>query len=164
MYKFLTKHGTLAAFGLGLLCTVAFLASALSGLSADGYDAGTDLVGLGKEKIPAMGYFDLGMSLTLALLVICVVALFAFMILDIFKFPKATLKGLLGFAGLIIVFFIFKSISKVEVGPLWTRLANDFAVTEGVSKTISGGIWTTLLLMAAAAVVMVVSEIRNFFK
>ncbi|MBK8389194.1 MAG: hypothetical protein IPL23_07885 [Saprospiraceae bacterium] len=164
MYKFLTKHGTAAAFGLGLVCTIAFMASALAGLGADGYDASTDLVGLGKDKIPAMQYFDLGLYLTLALLVVCVIALFAFMILDIFKFPKSSVKGLLGFGVLVIIFFVLKSISKVEIGPIWTKLANDFAVTEGVSKTISGGIWTTLLLMATAAIVMVVSEIRNFFK
>ena len=72
------------------MCTIAIMASALAGLGADGYDASTDLVGLGKEKIPAMQYFDLGLYLTLALLVVCVIALFAFMILDIFKFPKSS--------------------------------------------------------------------------
>lgn len=164
MYKLLTKHGTAAAFGLGLVCTIAFMAAALAGLGADGYDASTDLVGLGKDKIPTMTYFDLGLNLTILLLIVCVLVLIIFMIVDIFKFPKSSIKGLLGFGVLVIIFFILKSISKVEVGPIWTKLANEFAVTDGISKTISGGIWTTLLLMAAAAIVMVVSEIRNFFK
>lgn len=163
MYKFLTKNGTFAAFSVGLLVTLAFLISAITGLSSDGFDAGTDLTTM-KDKFSTMGYFNVGLYLTIALLVICIATLVIFMIVDIFKFPKETIKGIIGFVALIVIFFIIKSIAKVEEGPLWTRLASDFNITDGVSKTISAGIWITVLLMAAAALTMIISELRNFFK
>lgn len=163
MYKFLTKNGTFVAFGIGVLITVAFLVGAIFGLKADGFDAGTDLTTM-KDKFSDMGYFNIGLYLTLALLVACVVALIVFMIVDVFKFPKQTIKGIIGFVGLIIVFFIIKSVAKVEVGPLWTRLSADFNITDGVSKTISAGIWITIILLVGATLTMIVSELRNFFK
>ena len=163
MYKFLTKNGTLLAFGVGVLVTIAFLVSALSGLGADGYDAGTDLTTM-KDKFSTMGYFNLGLYLTLVLLVACIAVLVIFMVVDIFKFPKQMLKGMIGFAALIAVFFILKATVQAETGPLWSRLANDFNITEGTSKTISAGIWITVLLMAGATLTMIISEFRNFFK
>ena len=165
MYKFLTNHGTFAAFGIGVVLTLAFLVSAITGLGADGYDAGTDLVGLGKEKIPGMGYFNVGLYLTLALLGATILALLVFMVVDVFKFPKATIKGLIGFAALVVIFFVLRAVAKVEVGPMWDRFASsEFNITDGISKTITAGIWVTLLLMASAALIMIVAEVRNFFK
>lgn len=163
MYKFLTKNGTFLAFGVGVIVTIAFLVSAMSGLSADGYDAGTDLTAM-KDKFTTMGYFNLGLYLTIVLLVICIAVLVVFMVVDIFKFPKEMIKGMIGFAALIVVFLILNATVKAETGPLWTRLSTEFGITEGISKTISAGIWITIILMAAAALTMIISEFRNFFK
>ncbi|MCB0646833.1 MAG: hypothetical protein KDC49_09220 [Saprospiraceae bacterium] len=163
MYKFLTKNGTFVAFGVGVLVTLAFIISAITGLKADGYDAGTDLTTM-KDKFEGMGYFNIGLYLTLFLLAVCVIALLLFMVVDVFKFPKQTLKGIIGFVALIVIFFIIKAVAKVEVGPLWSRLSEDFSVTDGISKTISAGIWITILLLAGATLTMILSELRNFFK
>lgn len=163
MYKFLTKNGTFVAFGVGVLVTLAFIISAVTGLKADGYDAGTDLTTM-KDKFADMGYFNIGLYLTLFLLVVCIVALVLFMIVDVFKFPKQTVKGIIGFVALVAIFFIIKAVAQVETGPLWSRLAGEFNITDGVSKTISAGIWTTILLLVGATLTMILSELRNFFK
>lgn len=164
MYNFLTKHGTLAAFLLGIVIIVIFLASAMSGLSGAGYDSGTNLMDMGREKIQGMNFFDLGLQLTIFLLIAAVVITLVFMVLDVFKFPKEMIKGLLGFAAVIAIYAILMATVPFETGGKWDKLYNTFAITEGTSSFISAGIWTTLILMGGATLLVIAAEVRNFFK
>jgi hypothetical protein len=164
MYNFLTKHGTLAAFLLGIVIIVAFLGSAISGLGSAGYDSGTNLMEMGRDKIQEMNFFNLGLQLTIFLLIAAVAITLVFMVVDVFKFPKQTVKGIIGFVVLVVIFMILKSTAVFETGPKWDKLYNTFSITEGVSSFISAGIWTTLLLMGAATLLVIGAEIRNFFK
>lgn len=164
MYNFLTKHGTLAAFLLGIVVIIAFLGSAIGGLGSAGFDSGTNLMEMGREKIQTMTYFDLGLQLTIFLLIITVAISLVFMVVDIFKFPKQTIKGIIGFVVLVILFMVLKSTATFETGGKWDKLFSNFNITEGVSSFISAGIWTTVFLMAAATLLVIGAEIRNFFK
>jgi len=164
MYNFLTKHGTLAAFLLGIVIIVAFLGSAISGLGSAGYDSGTNLMEMGRDKIQEMNFFNLGLQLTIFLLIAAVAITLVFMVVDVFKFPKQTVKGIIGFVVLIVIFMILKSTATFETGGKWDKLYNTFAITEGVSSFISAGIWTTLILMGGATLLVIGAEIRNFFK
>jgi len=164
MYNFLTKHGTLAAFLLGIVIIVAFLGSAISGLGSAGYDSGTNLMEMGRDKIQEMNFFNLGLQLTIFLLIAAVAITLVFMVVDVFKFPKQTVKGIIGFVALIVIFMILKSTATFETGGKWDKLYNTFAITEGVSSFISAGIWTTLILMGGATLLVIGAEIRNFFK
>jgi hypothetical protein len=162
MYNFLTKNGQTLAFLVGLISVVIFLVTSVSGLNSAGL-AGADLSSM-KEEIPTMDFFNIGISITLFLLIACIALLLIFILVDIGKFPKQMGKALLAVAGLVVVFIAFRATSVAETGGVWDKLANEFSVTEGASKTISGGIKTTGLLALGAIGIMVVAEIRNFFK
>ncbi|HMP28856.1 MAG TPA: hypothetical protein PKD85_04610 [Saprospiraceae bacterium] len=162
MYNFLTKNGQTLAFAVGLVSVVIFLVTAVSGVNSAGL-AGADLSQM-KEEIPTMNFFNIGLSITIFLLLACFALLLLFILVDIGKFPKQMGRALLAVGVLVIAFIALRATSAVETGGVWDRLANDFSVTEGASKTISGGIKTTGLLAFGAIAIMVVSEIRNFFK
>ncbi len=164
MYDFLVKRGTTVSFIVGLLVIVIFLGSALSGLGAAGYDMSTDLVAQGKEAMKDMNFFNAGLKLTLALIFIAVIAMLVFGLVGLAKFPKAGMKSIATFAGLIIVFFILKGIAPEDSTAKMVELKERFSVSDGTSGMIGGGIMTTLCLIGFAAVSMIVFEIRNAFK
>ena len=60
MYNFFAKNGTTVAMLTALAVTLIFIISAVTGMSSDGYAVGTDLAGMGKEKVAQMGNIDLG--------------------------------------------------------------------------------------------------------
>jgi hypothetical protein len=156
MYKILTKHGQLAAFGLGLLVIVIFLVSVFSGI--DGFNA------LSKEDQYTSTIFDIGLRLTVILLVICTVIALLFALYQTVTHPKAALKGIIALVVLVIIFVVLYSMSVAETtGPV-AESVQEFGLTENQSKLVSAGIKATLLLGGLAIAAFVVSEVRNLFK
>lgn len=164
MYEFLLKKGQTVAFLAGLVITVIFIGTAISGINGAGL-AGADLSQM-KEEIPGMNYFNFGIGATIALILICFGLLVLFLLVDIGKFPKQMGKSLLAVVGLVAVFAALTATSTVETGGVWDRLMNnpEMAFTSGVSKFVSGGLKTTGLLVVVAVGIMIFSEIRNSFK
>ena len=156
MYKTLTKNGQLFAFGLGLLLTIAFLGSIFSGLDT--------FNGLSKEARYETGIFDLGIYAVAILTLICFLAMLFFGAFQVVTNLKDSMKGLIGFAVLLIIFGIAYSTATIESGPFWDPILKEFEVTPGASKFITGAIWTCLFMIGVAVVTFVLSEIRNFFK
>jgi len=156
MYKTLTKNGQLFAFGLGLLLTIAFLGSVFSGLDT--------FNGLSKEAQYETGIFDLGIYAVTILTGLCFLAMLGFGLFQVATNLKDSLKGLIGFAVLLIIFGIAYSTATIESGPFWDPILKEFEVTDGASKFITGAIWTCLFMIGVAVVTFVLSEIRNFFK
>ena len=164
MYDFLVKKGTTVAFLVGLLAIAIFLGTALSGLSSAGYDIGADLVAQGKEAVSKMDFFNTGIGLTLGLIGLAVLSMIVFGIIGLIKFPKAGVKAIATFAGLIILFFILKAVAPDSGSEKMIELREKFNITDNVNGFIGGGILTTLCLIGFAALSMVVFEIRNAFK
>lgn len=156
MYKLLTKHGQLAAFGLGLLVIIIFMVSVMSGI--EGFDA------LSKEDQYQSTIFDMGLKLTLVLLVICAVAAVLFAIYQMITNPKAALKGLVALVVLVIIFGVLYSMSVAETSGPVADAVEEFGLTENQSKMVSAGIKSTLLLGGVAVAAFIISEIRNLFK
>jgi len=123
MYKFLTKNGQLLAILLGVAVVAIFLITVFTGLDGAGYSVGDDLNQIMKDapegEKPAFDFFNLGLGLTIGLIVIAFIAALIF--------------------------------------GLWQ-------LSDNVSKLISGGIWTTLMLLGGAFAIMILSEVRNLFK
>lgn len=164
MYKLLTKHGQTGALLVGIAVTAIFLITVLSGLSAAGYDMGTDLNDLDDETIAAIGFFDVGLALTMILAVIAIVlAFFVFGIWDLIKYPKSAIKFLIGFVVLLIVFYVIYASANPEVVGFEDKMMEN-KITEGISKFISAGVWTAIGLCAIAFVGMLLSEVVNAFK
>ncbi len=166
MYNFLTKNGQLVALGLGILVIVIFFGSVISGFNSnDAIDMSTDLMNLDPEARSAIGFFNPGLGATVGLVILAaVLALVVFGIINIIKFPKQAMKFGIGLVVLAIIFFALYSTSSVESGGKLGMLHEREGITDNVSKSISGGLKTTVGLAIAAFVIMVISEIRNIFK
>ena len=164
MYKLLTKYGQTGALLLGIAVTAIFLITVMSGLSSSGYDMGTDLNALDDEAKASIGFFNPGLWLTIILAVIAVVLAFVvFGIWDLIKYPKSAIKFLIGFVVLLVIFFVLYASANPEVVGFEDKMMqND--ITDGISKFISAGIWTTIGLLTVAFLAMILSEIRNAFK
>lgn len=156
MYKTLTKHGQLLAFGIGLLVIVLFVGSVLSGV--DGFNA------LSKEDQLNTTIFDIGIIMTLVLLVICAVIAVLFALYQMATNPKGALKGIVAMLVLAVLFGILYSTAVAETtGPIG-KAVEEFGLTEGQSKLVSAGIRSTLILGGLAVAAFVISEVRNLFK
>lgn len=164
MYKFFAKNGTTVAMLAGVFVTLVFLIAAVSGMAADGYAVGTDLAGMGKEKVAQMGYFDIGLILTILLLAISIVLLVIFGIWTIMKFPKS-LKSTLIFSGLLFGLFLvlYFTATKETTGKLG-HVIQEFKISDSVNNFISAGLWSMIILCFGALLTMVGMEIRNMFK
>lgn len=156
MYKFLTKHGTGAAFGLGLLVTVVGLVVILTGY--DAYTALTD------DEQKQTGIFNAALYGTLLLLVVCVIAVILFGAVQLASSPKAAIRFLVAIGGIVLLGFLFYSLSEVETTGKVAEFIERGDLSAGVSKILNGALWTTLALAGVAVLGIVVSEVRNLFK
>ncbi len=164
MYKFFAKNGTTVAMLAGVLVTVIFLVSAILGMSGDGYAVGTDLAGMGKEKVAQMGYFDIGLMLTILLLVISLILLVFFGAVTLMKFPKS-LKSTLVFSGLLLgLFFAFYFTATKETAGKLGHALQEFQISDSVNSFVTAGLWSMIILCIGALVIMVGMEVRNMFK
>ena len=156
MYKILTKHGQLAAFGIGLLIIVLFIGSVFSGV--EGFNA------LSKEDQLNTTIFDIGLKMTIVLLVVCALVAILFALYQTATNPKAALKGIIAMVVLVIIFGALYSTATAETtGPIGNAV-EEFGLTENQSKIVSAGIRSTLILGGLAVAAFVISEIRNLFK
>ncbi|MEM9549498.1 MAG: hypothetical protein AAGA77_26240 [Bacteroidota bacterium] len=165
MYKFLTKNGQSLALALGVLVIAIFLISIYSGFSSAGYDMSTDLNKLSDAEQAKIGFFDAGIGITVAMIIIAfALAFVVFGIFDLIKFPKNAIKFAIGVIGLGIIFFALYSTSSFDTAGRMEMLNEKFAITESISKFISGGIKTTLGLLGFSAIAVVAGELWALFK
>jgi len=166
MYKFLTKNGQLLAILLGVAVVAIFLITVFTGLDGAGYSVGDDLNQIMKDapegEKPAFDFFNLGLGLTIGLIVIAFIAALIFGLWQLITSPKQSLKGILAVVAIAAIFFAFYSTGVAEVAK--EGLLDKHGVSDNVSKLISGGIWTTLMLLGGAFAIMILSEVRNLFK
>ena len=156
MYTFLTKYGQLVSLGIGVLIIVAFYLTAVSSLP-EGFD--------NMERVDqfatAGNAFNIGLAGAIALLVVAAAAWLLFSIFQVIKNPKGSIKSIIGFGALLVLFFVLYAMADGDVSsPLYEK----FGITPTQSKLISAGLSTTYIALGAALLAFVFSEVRNFFK
>ena len=142
------------------MITLIFLFNVLGGI--DSFNA----LGDSEERFET-GIFNFGLWMPIVLIIICVVAILLFGVLGIASSPKASLRGLIGFGLLVLIFIVAYSMSSGEASGRIAELVKrpDFSdVTPGVLKYIGGAITTTGILALIAVVAFAFSELRNLFK
>ena len=100
MYKFLTKHGTALAFGLGVLVSAIGILTILGGL--DGYNM------LPEDQQGTTHIFDFAIGGGITLVIICFAAAILFGVYQIVTNPKGAIQSILGLVviiGLLLVFY-----------------------------------------------------------
>ncbi len=156
MYRALTKYGQLMAFAVAAIVVLVFLVQVFGGL--DTYS------GLAKEDQGSTTIFDMGLKMTIGLLVICAVIAVLWALYHMITDPKGAVKGIVALVVLGALFFALYSSSEAESAGIVGKAAETFDVSENSSKIISAGLKSTLILAGLAVAAFVVSEIRNFFK
>ncbi|TXB63310.1 hypothetical protein [Phaeodactylibacter luteus] len=161
MYKFLTKNGQTLAFGLGVVITAIFLISVVSNMG--------EFTAMAEEKQAETTIFDFGLYGAIALSIVAAIAMVLFGLVQVATSFKSSMKGILGFVALLVIFFVSYSMTDTNVSPYIQGAIDKFeqggaVFTEGNLKFISGGISTTVILVILAAAAFVISEISNLFK
>jgi len=165
MYQLLSKKGQLFAIGLGVLVVVIFLGSVFSGLSSSGYTVGDDLNAIMKANPDqSFSFFDIGLQLTVGLIIIGLVAAVLFGLYQLVSAPKQSIKGIIGIAVIAILFFALYSSAGTDADSVIGPILQKFSVSDNISKLISGGIMTTLILGGLCVASMVLFEVYNLFK
>lgn len=157
MYQFLTKYGQMAAFGLGLLITLLFLFIAISGL--DSYNALPD----GEEGKTTI--FNFGLYAVIGLIFIGIALSLIFGVIYLATHPQAAIRfGIMIGALLIIAFGLYFVSSAETTGKIAELAEQNFNSSETISKMISAGLYTVLILSGLAVLSLIVGEARNIFK
>lgn len=156
MYQLLNKYGQTAAFGLGVLITVIFFLQITAGIET--------FEGLGKEEQFQTGIFSTGLYAAIGLTVLCIAAIILFGIYYIATNPKSSIKGILPFLAIVVVFIISYATAVPATEGQMAALAERFELTDSQENFITAGLTTTGVLFLIATVSFVFFEIRNFFK
>lgn len=164
MYQYLTKNGQVIALVVGLVVVAAFMISAVTGLNSSGISYSTNLNDLDKEVVNEITAFNLGLALTLVLVILAALSWLVFGIWGFVRNPQKSMKAAIPFVILVVLFLILYSVSQPEKsGPIFETI-QEFEISDGASKYISGALWTTLMLAGIAILSLVYSEIRNVLK
>ncbi len=158
-YKFLAKHGPTLAFALVVVCVVISLIPILSGVSAF-----SEVPTERQASSPEGGIFLAGLYISVALLVIAVLFAIVLSILNVASNPKASARALISFGIVIVAFLALYAISDAKgTGSLANTIQN-FAVSDGVSKMIGGGLMLSVIMLIGSFAIAIILEIWNYFK
>ncbi|RLD18568.1 MAG: hypothetical protein DRI69_10130 [Bacteroidetes bacterium] len=156
MYKFLTKHGTAMAFGLGAVVAAIGILSILGGL--DGYNM------LPEDQQDTTDIFNVAISGGVILTIVAFATAILFGVYQVIMNPKGAIQSILGLVVIIGMFLIFYSTATTETaGPIYEDIQAG-KLSGDVSNWITGALWTTLIIFGATIFVFIFSEIRNVFK
>jgi len=110
-------------------------------------------------------FFNPGIALTGVLIGAAIVIAVIFGLIQLLSAPKQSMKAIIGMLVIAAAFFAFYSTASSGADdPFMGGILDKFDVSENVSKLISGGIMTTLVLGGLAFVSMILAEVGNLFK
>lgn len=157
MYEILSKKGLLFAFLLGLAVVLLFYVPVLTGM--DGFNA------LSEEDQVTTSIFDLGLWLTIILVVVAALAIIVFSILSIAKNPKGSLRGLVGLGVIILIFIIgFAMTGTPDEATRLSSIIERFQVSMSDQQIINGALFSALGIIILTAVAFVFGEISSLLK
>lgn len=168
VYNFLMKYGNLLALVLSIIILVIFFVNINMGFGGiEGVDGSTDLAKLIQEKdAPELNFFNFGLTSAIVMAVIAALVWVIFGLLGLILNFKNSIKFLISFGVVIVLFIVFYNTATVETtGRLGELLADaNYHVDVKTSQYISAGIKTTLSLFGLSILTLVVSEVLSFFK
>lgn len=157
MYEILSKKGLLFAFLLGLAAVLLFYVPVFTGV--DAFNA------LPEEEQDTTSIFDLGLWMTIILVVIAALAIIVFSVFSIVNDPKGSLKGLVGLGVIILIFIIGYALTGTPDES--TRLASvieRFQVNMSDHQIINGALFSALGIIILTVVAFVFGEISGLLK
>ncbi len=162
MYKLLTKNGQLFAFLLGAIATAITVGSITANSNKHLLDA-PDAAKRATE-IADTGILNTGLNVVVALVFLALAATVIFGLINLASNFKSSLKFIIGFAVLVILFFVLKGSAEHETVGSLVETMKEFNIDEGLSKGISAAIKGTVVMTVVAVGSMIVFELINMFK
>lgn len=107
-----------------------------------------------------MDIFDFLLYIGYVLMIGAVASAVILSILSAIKTPGALLKSLYGIGALIVLFLVCWAISSSDVTPQWEAQG----ISHGVSKFVGGGLLTFYVVIIAAVIGLVFSEVNKALK
>jgi len=159
MYNTLIKHGQLFAFGIGLLLTaITYI------LIVAGFDEFSALPESPVDRRGETNIFNFGLVVPAILIGLCALIAIGFGVYKMISNPKGSIIPIIGILALGVIFFIFYSSTDPASSISISDTLEEFNISDGKSRYISGAIWTTIVLIILATGAFVVSEVSNLFK
>lgn len=156
LYNLLTKRGQLFAFLLGLIIALIFFGIVTAGSA--------EFEMLSEEDQEQSNLFNFGLYAAIYLVIINAVIALLFGVWFLIREPKRSIQMLIGLGIILVIWFITYSTADPGFsGPIASTL-EEFDISEGVSKFVSAGLSTALILAALASISIIVAEIINLFK
>ena len=164
-YQFLKKYGVAIGFGTGtVLCLIMYI------IILSGYPEFNPT----EKELYELSIFDFGLFTTYSLVFIAILLVGVFSSLYVIKNPKDSIKGLVAFGVLLILFFISfsmgdGSLTSELVNSDPTLLALDVKFEEGVTQSsglqfADGMIKFGYIMMLLASLAMFLAAGRDFIK
>ncbi|MEZ4985551.1 MAG: hypothetical protein R2795_11025 [Saprospiraceae bacterium] len=165
MYNFLSKHGQLAAFLLGVVLVLIFLAIAVPG--AGNYN----FADMDDAEIFGVNVFNFGILAAGFLTIVSAAGMVLFGLFHVLSNPKASMKGIIGVAVLAVVLFLFYNMAQGTAdhdsiqGAIenYQTSAEGRFISEGNLKWIGGAIRLGILMSLLAFVALIVMPIISPF-
>jgi len=167
VYNFFMKYGGLMALVVSIIILAVFFISITSGLgSTEGIDASTDLAKYIHQKdATPINFFNFGLKSAMYMTFIAALAWIVFGLISLVFNFKGSIKFLLSFVVILILFFVFKGASPDETtGRLGDILVDPEYHVGTWGPTISAGLKTMLSLFGISILTLIVSEILSMFK
>lgn len=176
-YQFLKKYGVAVGFGTGTVLAILTYVIILAGYPE---------INPGREELYEMGSFDFGLYTTYALIIVACLLVAVFSLIYVAKNPKDSVKGLIGFGVIVVLFFITYSMgdgaltaelakSDPLLLPMESKMIGDRTVSvpvifeEGVTQSsglqiADGLIKFGYIMMLLAMVAMTFAAVRDLVK
>jgi len=162
MYNLLTKRGQLFAFLLGAIATAIVVGSITANSNKHLLDA-PDAAKRATE-IADTGILNTGLSVVVLLVGLALAATVIFGLLNLATNFKSSLKFIIGFGLLVVLFFVLKGSAVHETAGTLVETMKEFNISEGLSKGISAAIKGTVAMTVIAIGSMIIFELINMFK
>lgn len=159
MYKFLINKGQSVAFIAGAGISILFAILIFIGIKD------RDIVQMSNEALIETDIFNFGIYAAIALVVLAAFLVFVvFGLTGLFRDFASSKKVLIGVAFIALLFVIFYSTSQPETVGKLKAIADEFGISDKISRLISAGIKTTGALLGLSLVIWLFSELRNALK
>jgi hypothetical protein len=157
MYELLSKKGLLFAFLLGLAVVLLFYVPVLTGIN--------NFNALPEEEQATTSIFDLGLWLTIILVIVAALAIIVFSILSIANNPKGSLRGLVGLGVILLIFIIgYAMTGTPNEATRLSSIIERFQVSLSDQQIINGALFSGLGIIILTAVAFVFGEISSLLK
>ena len=156
MYNFLVRRGTTIAFVVGFLISALIIFLTVSGASGINSDDYATLYGV-EQFVTSVG---IGTFLVIVSVVVILLGGIYGLIIN----PKGALKFVIG-AGVLLILMLALYFGMSDNNTIEVRdLVEQYDIQGAISKMITVGIFSTLILLGVAFFTVLLAEIRNAFK